>query len=106
MAKYHQRWLLGDGHAGRIMETVSDTSLMDDLDARTAMAEMLLKQTCQKTEALPPLKLMSESCHETGDGKRFRYGRPVITEAMMAAMDCPFEPWPAYIGDDDADRDD
>ncbi len=66
MADYHQRWLLGDEHAGRIMETVSDTSLMDDLDARTAMAQMLLKQTGQKIDALPPLKLIAESWDAPG----------------------------------------
>ena len=58
---YHQRWLLGDEHAGRIVMTVSDTSLMDGLAARANMAEMILKQTGYSNKSMPPLHLMSES---------------------------------------------
>lgn len=32
-------------------------------------------------------------CNETGDGSRFRKGRPVISREMMAKMPCPFSSW-------------
>jgi uncharacterized phage-associated protein len=31
--------------------------------------------------------------YETGDGSRFRLGRPVVPEATMRRMECPFPPW-------------
>ncbi len=32
-------------------------------------------------------------CHETGDGTRFRHGRPVVSEETIANMDCPLPAW-------------
>lgn len=32
-------------------------------------------------------------CYETGDGRRFHRGRPVISRATISQMECPFPPW-------------
>lgn len=32
-------------------------------------------------------------CYETGDRRRFRHGRPVISREMATRMECPFPPW-------------
>ncbi len=33
--------------------------------------------------------------YETGDGRRYRLGKPVVSRAMLAAMERPFPPWRA-----------
>ena len=32
-------------------------------------------------------------CYETGDGRRFRHNRPVVSRETIANMECPFPPW-------------
>ena len=32
-------------------------------------------------------------CYDTGDQTRFRHNRPVISQKIIASMQCPFPPW-------------
>ena len=44
------------------------------------------------TSTIIPYEKILE-CYEQGDGSRFRRGRPVISEATISRMACPFPAW-------------
>ncbi len=49
------------------------------------------KEMCSQGSSVPISYETILRCHETGDGKRFRHNRPVVSRETMASMECPFD---------------
>ena len=51
------------------------------------------KEMCSQGPSVPITYETILRCHETGDGRRFRHNRPVVSRETIANMECPFPPW-------------